>query len=65
MRSTGMPMAPPPSGWRGAGRGHGRSGDHILLSPALSTWSYDVVHTNSEFAAQLTDHDPGVVRLTF
>ncbi|CRK56318.1 putative large secreted protein [Alloactinosynnema sp. L-07] len=38
--------------------------DHLLLSPALSTYSYDVVHANAEFAAQLSDHDPSVVRLT-
>ncbi|GAB4012429.1 lamin tail domain-containing protein [Nocardioides ultimimeridianus] len=39
--------------------------DHILLSPALSTFSYDVVHANSEFSTQMSDHDPSVVRLTF
>lgn len=39
--------------------------DHILLSPALSTYSYDVVHANSEFSTQMSDHDPSVVRLTF
>ena len=39
--------------------------DHILLSPSLAatTFSYDVVHVNSEFAAQLSDHDPQVVRI--
>jgi predicted extracellular nuclease len=39
--------------------------DHILLSPGLaaSSYSYDVVHVNSEFANQLSDHDPQVVRL--
>ncbi|MEU6574223.1 lamin tail domain-containing protein [Streptomyces sp. NPDC046805] len=39
--------------------------DHILLSPGLAAkaYSYDVVHVNSEFAAQLSDHDPQVVRI--
>lgn len=39
--------------------------DHILLSPHLAgtTYSYDVVHVNAEFANQLSDHDPQVVRI--
>ncbi len=39
--------------------------DHILLSGALSAnpYGYDIVHTNSEFASQISDHDPQVVRL--
>jgi predicted extracellular nuclease len=39
--------------------------DHILLSPALAgtTYEYDIVHTNAEFADQASDHDPQVVRL--
>ncbi|MGW4894062.1 lamin tail domain-containing protein [Kitasatospora sp. NPDC004240] len=39
--------------------------DHILISPALAAtaYSYDIVHLNSEFAAQLSDHDPQTVRL--
>ncbi len=48
--------------------------DHILLSPSLSRlpwplnwftkpYSYQVVHTNSEFADQDSDHDPQVVRI--
>jgi predicted extracellular nuclease len=39
--------------------------DHILLSSGLAAdpYSYDVVHTNSEFADQLSDHDPQVVRI--
>jgi len=33
--------------------------DHILLSPALvnAGYAYDVVHTNAELAAPLSDHD--------
>jgi len=32
--------------------------DHILLSPWLSTvpYAYDVVHGNSEFTTQVSDH---------
>ncbi|MFR9796703.1 lamin tail domain-containing protein [Streptomyces sp. MS06] len=39
--------------------------DHILLSPAAAAtaYGYDVVHINSEFADQLSDHDPQVVRI--
>lgn len=39
--------------------------DHILLSAFLArrAFSYDVVHINSEFATQLSDHDPQVVRI--
>lgn len=39
--------------------------DHILLSPELADgrYRYDVVHVNAEFADQLSDHDPQVVRL--
>nr|WP_051653909.1 endonuclease/exonuclease/phosphatase family protein [Kitasatospora cheerisanensis] len=39
--------------------------DHILVSPAFKQQHvrYDVVHINSEFAAQASDHDPQVVRV--
>ncbi|MEU8543853.1 endonuclease/exonuclease/phosphatase family protein [Streptomyces sp. NPDC048717] len=39
--------------------------DHILVSPAFKTQQtrYDVVHINSEFAVQASDHDPQVVRV--
>ncbi|MGH2356698.1 MAG: lamin tail domain-containing protein [Candidatus Limnocylindria bacterium] len=41
--------------------------DQILVSTSL--WSlnpsYDVVHVNSEFALQASDHDPSVVRIAF
>ena len=37
--------------------------DHILVSPALKHADYDVVHINSEFADQASDHDPQVVRI--
>ncbi|HEX8498208.1 MAG TPA: lamin tail domain-containing protein [Actinomycetales bacterium] len=46
--------------------------DHILISQGLTVaprgahqpaFEYDIVHTNSEFADQDSDHDPQVVRL--
>ena len=48
--------------------------DHILISRGLATarlrhclclrtYDYDIVHTNSEFADQISDHDPQIVRL--
>lgn len=38
--------------------------DHILVSNSLMTAvEYDVVHVNSEFVNQASDHDPEVVRL--
>jgi uncharacterized protein len=39
--------------------------DHILLSKPVQLlgYDYDVVHLNSEFADQTSDHDPQVVRL--
>jgi predicted extracellular nuclease len=40
--------------------------DHILLSSALVSggYAYDVVHVNSEFPDQASDHEPQVTRLT-
>jgi predicted extracellular nuclease len=40
--------------------------DHILLSAPLVSagFGYDVVHVNTEFATQLSDHDPQVAWLT-
>ena len=37
--------------------------DHILLTRALTRFDYDVVHVNSEFTDQVSDHEPQVVRL--
>ena len=38
--------------------------DHILVSRALAgRYEYDIVHANSEFADQASDHDPQVARL--
>lgn len=41
--------------------------DHILVSANLATNAvpeYDIVHVNSEYAAQTSDHEPEVTRLT-
>ncbi|WP_426404644.1 endonuclease/exonuclease/phosphatase family protein [Streptomyces sp. R-07] len=43
--------------------GNSQAIDHILTSPALTSYDYDIVHVNSEFADQASDHDPQVVRL--
>jgi hypothetical protein len=40
--------------------------DQILLSRNLYEqfpFTYDVVHANSEFAGQASDHEPGLVRI--
>lgn len=39
--------------------------DHILLSPGFvaAGYDYDIVHVNAEFADQISDHDPQVVRI--
>ncbi len=40
--------------------------DHLLLSPALTRvpYEYQIVHMNAEYADQISDHDPSLVRLT-
>jgi predicted extracellular nuclease len=38
--------------------------DHILTTAGDGQADYQVVHINSEFANQVSDHDPQVVRLT-
>jgi predicted extracellular nuclease len=38
--------------------------DHILMTNAIKTFHYQVVHLNSEYANQVSDHDPQVVDLT-
>jgi predicted extracellular nuclease len=46
--------------------GNSQTLDHILMSDALEArpFLFDVVHVNSEFADQASDHDPSVVRIT-
>ena len=38
--------------------------DHILVTAGAGQVQYQVVHINSEFTDQTSDHDPQVVRLT-
>lgn len=38
--------------------------DHILVSPTINDVNYQVVHVNSEYHNQVSDHDPQVVDLT-
>ena len=47
--------------------GNSQAIDHILLSDYLKVrpLAYDVVHVNSEFATQASDHEPQVVQLSF
>lgn len=45
--------------------GNAQTLDHILVSNNLaSRVEYDIVHTNAEFAANASDHDPSVARFT-
>ncbi|MFJ6442538.1 endonuclease/exonuclease/phosphatase family protein [Streptomyces sp. NPDC091649] len=43
--------------------GNSQTLDHILTSPGIRSFDYDVVHINAEFADQASDHDPQVVRI--
>ncbi|HJZ50387.1 MAG TPA: endonuclease/exonuclease/phosphatase family protein, partial [Roseiflexaceae bacterium] len=48
--------------------GNSQAIDHILLSNHLFSsrpFAYDVVHVNSEFALQASDHEPQVARIAF
>ncbi|HEV2635963.1 MAG TPA: lamin tail domain-containing protein [Actinocrinis sp.] len=37
--------------------------DHILVSKGITSYTYQVVHINSEYANQTSDHDPQVVEI--
>ncbi|MER7185747.1 endonuclease/exonuclease/phosphatase family protein [Streptomyces hyaluromycini] len=43
--------------------GNSQTLDHILTTPAVTRFDYDVVHINAEFADQASDHDPQIVRI--
>lgn len=46
--------------------GNSQSLDHILVTDALrSRAEFDIVHLNTEFANQASDHDPVLARFTF
>ena len=60
--------------WTYVFEGNSQVLDHILLSPSLTVapkgakypaYDYDIVHTNSPFHDQDSDHDPQIVRLSF
>lgn len=38
--------------------------DHILITPGIKDYAYQVVHLNSEYANQVSDHDPQVADVT-
>jgi hypothetical protein len=38
--------------------------DHILVTSGISGYNYQVVHLNSEYANQVSDHHPQVVDVT-
>ncbi|WP_287131251.1 IPT/TIG domain-containing protein [Candidatus Cyanaurora vandensis] len=45
--------------------GNAQALDHILVTnPLVSASTLDIVHVNSEFSNQVSDHDPEVVRIT-
>ena len=37
--------------------------DHILVSRALSSSTYDIIHINSEFSNSASDHDPTMLKV--
>jgi uncharacterized protein len=47
--------------------GNSQTLDHVLVSDALfaQPFTHDVVHVNSEFTVQASDHDPQVARILF
>ncbi|WP_189037977.1 endonuclease/exonuclease/phosphatase family protein [Streptomyces daqingensis] len=42
--------------------GNSQALDHALTSPGVGWVDYDIVHINSEFHDQTSDHDPSVIR---
>jgi predicted extracellular nuclease len=65
-RLTDLPRTlPEPEQYTYVYQGNSQVLDHILLSPQFmaDTVEYDIVHVNAEFADQISDHDPQVVRI--
>ncbi len=60
-----MDTLPPNERYSYVFEGNSQTLDHILLSAGLFSqpFAYDVVHVNSEFADQASDHEPSVVRI--
>jgi hypothetical protein len=69
LRATGMvdlpATLPLPERYTYVFDGNSQVLDHILVSPQFTRrpLEYDVVHVNSEFADQVSDHEPQVARL--
>jgi hypothetical protein len=38
--------------------------DHILVTPGINDYAYQIIHLNSEYANQVSDHDPQVTDIT-
>jgi uncharacterized protein len=38
--------------------------DHILVTSGAGKYAYQVIHLNSEYANQVSDHDPQVADIT-
>ncbi|WP_424641827.1 endonuclease/exonuclease/phosphatase family protein [Embleya sp. AB8] len=49
--------------WGYVYNGNSQMLDHILTSPRLTRFEYDIVHVNAAFADQASDHDPQVLRV--
>ncbi|OPC84273.1 endonuclease [Embleya scabrispora] len=49
--------------WGYVFNGNSQMLDHILTSPRLTRFEYDIVHVNAAFADQASDHDPQVLRV--
>lgn len=49
--------------WGYVFNGNSQMLDHILTSPRVTRFEYDIVHVNAGFADQASDHDPQVLRL--
>jgi len=49
--------------WGYVYNGNSQMLDHILTSPRVTRFEYDIVHVNAAFADQASDHDPQVLRL--
>lgn len=59
-----MDTLPPDERYSYVFEGNSQTLDHILFSNHMSesSFTYDVVHVNSEFSPQASDHEPQVVR---
>ena len=62
-----MDTLPKPERYSYVFEGNSQVLDHILVSDNILRFpvAYDVVHVNSEFADQASDHDPQVARIDF